>query len=113
MNALFAGFVFVIPVAIVLLLEKERYKAAGCLLAMAGVGWASLWSHDRGDGQFMVPIGILGAVIGALVYLHGVKRDIFRRMDDQKQDILKAIEKATTSTPKRTDTESGKREEGA
>ncbi len=98
MDAVLAAFLFGFPVALVLLVEKGRYKAAGCLLAIAGAGWACLWSRDRGDGQLMVPIGILGAVIGALVYLHGVKRDILRRMDEQKQDVLKAIEKTTTTT---------------
>jgi hypothetical protein len=44
----------------------------------------------------MVFYGVSVAVVGALVYLHGVKRDIYRRMDKQKEDILKAIQEAAT-----------------
>ncbi|MBM4037212.1 MAG: hypothetical protein FJ290_01750 [Planctomycetes bacterium] len=113
MDILFAAFMFILPVAVVLLLEKQRYKAAGCVLAIAGAGWACLWGHDRGDAPLMVPIGILGAIVGALIYLHGVKRDILSHMEKQKEDILQAIEKATTGATERTNTESGKREEGA
>ncbi|HUT32394.1 MAG TPA: hypothetical protein VNE39_02850 [Planctomycetota bacterium] len=100
MGTLFLTLTFIIPVAVVLLLERGCYKAAGCLLATAGALWACLWSRDPGDAALMAPIGILGAILGALVYLHGVKRDILSYIDQQKQEILKAIEKATSNEAK-------------
>lgn len=89
MDTLFLMFMIVFPVALVLLLEKQCYRAAGCLLAITGVAWACLWSQQDALGAVLMPhFGYGAAIIGALVYLHGVKRNILRALEKQKQDLL-------------------------
>jgi hypothetical protein len=99
-------FLVFLAIATLGFLLMQRYTAAGSLLAVLGVAWAYLWAYHwqdlLGQGtqlpQFRVLVGIFATVVGPFVYLHGVKRDIYRRMDEQKEEILKAIEKATTTS---------------
>lgn len=98
---------FAVGMAIILFLvgayvSVVRKKWGAVMLIAAGMLW--LWGL-RGENGVYSLLGWLGAFVsigGLLVYI-----------EDVKQDILKAIENASTTTTELTDTESGKREKGA
>jgi hypothetical protein len=100
----------VVFLALLWLMMKEPDGAVGCVLAVAGIAWACLWANhgacdarcDHGPlvPQYNVFFGISGALVGALIYVQGLKLDILRHIEEHKQGVPKAIEKADTSRPK-------------
>jgi hypothetical protein len=100
----------VVFLALLWLVVKEPDGAVGCVLALLGIGWACFWANhgpcdarcDHGPllPQYNVFLGICGAVVGVLIYLHGLKLDILRHIEEHKQGMAKAVDKAETSRPK-------------
>ncbi len=58
-------------------------KCWAIVLLFLGLSLAFLARHDRVEGAYIVPAGIIIAIAGAIIYFEGLKREIIAALKDE------------------------------
>ncbi len=58
-------------------------KCWAIVLLFLGLSLAFLARHDRVEGAYIVPGGIIVAIAGAIIYFEGLKREIIAALKDE------------------------------
>lgn len=60
-------------------------KNSGLLLLFLGLSCAYVSRHDNVEGVYMVPAGIIVAIVGTCMYFEGLKREIIAALRDKSK----------------------------
>jgi hypothetical protein len=60
-------------------------KYTGVIILLLASWWAYAWRHDPVEGRFMVPFGVIVAIIGVCMYFEGLKCEIIEALKDSSK----------------------------